>query len=119
MTTFEPGARDVFTHGFTSSPFSTALRARRAAASITDGFDVFVQLVMAAITTWPWSISKAVPSSSFTGTAESVGGAGASSAGRAALGCGTEPPSAPAIDAGGSLAGNDSIEASSWLALRT
>ena len=48
-----PGASDVFTHGFTSSPASTALRASRPAASITLGFEVFVQLVIAAITTLP------------------------------------------------------------------
>ncbi len=53
VTTFEPGASDVFTHGFTVSPRCTALRARIPAPSITDGFEVFVQLVIAAITTWP------------------------------------------------------------------
>jgi hypothetical protein len=35
------------------SPFSTAFRASNPAASITLGFDVFVQLVIAAITTEP------------------------------------------------------------------
>ena len=53
MTTFEPGARVVFTQGGTARPRCTALRASRAAATITEGFDVLVQLVMAAITTWP------------------------------------------------------------------
>src|ERR1700729_3683141 len=53
VTTFDPGASDVLTHGLTVRPFWTALRARRPAPSITDGFDVFVQLVIAAITTWP------------------------------------------------------------------
>ena len=53
MTTFEPGASEVFTHGFVLSPFATALRASMPAASITDGFDVLVQLVMAAMTTAP------------------------------------------------------------------
>ena len=53
MTTFEPGASEVFTHGLTFSPFWTAFRARIPAPSITDGLDVFVQLVIAAITTWP------------------------------------------------------------------
>src|SRR4029453_12061367 len=68
MTTLDPGAREVLTHGLEARPWSTALRASRAAASITDGLEVLVQLVMAAITTWPWSRSKRVPSSSWTGT---------------------------------------------------
>ncbi len=55
------------THGLTRRPLWTALRARMPAPSITDGFDVFVQLVMAAITTCPWSSSVSVPSSSVTG----------------------------------------------------
>ena len=55
MTTFDPGASDVLTHGLTVRPRCTALRANRPAPSITDGFEVFVQLVIAAITTWPWS----------------------------------------------------------------
>src|SRR5215211_1587831 len=68
MTTLDPGAREVLTHGLEARPRSTASRASRAAASITDGLEVLVQLVMAAITTWPWSRSKRVPSSSSTGT---------------------------------------------------
>src|SRR2546421_1747943 len=67
VTTFEPGASEVFTQGLTLSPFCTALRARIPAPSITDGFDVFVQLVIAAITTCPWSSSVSVPSASVTG----------------------------------------------------
>ena len=55
MTTFEPGASDDFTHGFRVRPRSTALRASRPAPIITDGFDVFVQEVIAAITTEPCS----------------------------------------------------------------
>ena len=35
---------------------------------MTAGFEVFVQLVIAAITTAPWSSSNSVPSASFTGT---------------------------------------------------
>ena len=42
--------------------------------SITDGFDVLVQLVMAAITTWPWSSSVSVPSASVTGVRGRRGG---------------------------------------------
>jgi hypothetical protein len=53
VTTFEPGARLVFTQGCRMSPRSTAFFASRPAAIITLGFDVFVQLVMAAITTEP------------------------------------------------------------------
>src|ERR687888_299792 len=68
MTTLEPGASEVFTHGLAASPRSTALRASRPAASITDGLDVLVQLVIAAITTWPWSSSTSVPSARRTGT---------------------------------------------------
>src|SRR5919206_312858 len=63
MTTFEPGASDVLTHGLTFRPRSTALRASRPAPSMTDGFDVFVHDVIAAITTWPWSSLKLSPSS--------------------------------------------------------
>ena len=59
MTTFEPGASDVFTQGLRrQAALARALRASRPAASITDGFEVFVQLVIAAITTWPWSSSN-------------------------------------------------------------
>src|SRR5664280_1887415 len=53
VTPFEPGARDVFTHGFAESPRSTAFFARRPAPSMTDGFDVFVHDVIAARTTAP------------------------------------------------------------------
>ena len=55
VTTFDPGARLVFTHGFDFRPFSTAFFASKPAAIITEGFDVLVQLVMAAITTAPLS----------------------------------------------------------------
>src|SRR3954469_9403574 len=55
VTTFEPGARLVFTHGFRVSPRSNAFFATRPAPIMTLGFDVFVQLVMAAITTAPCS----------------------------------------------------------------
>src|SRR6516165_6286124 len=53
VTTLEPGAKDVLTHGLTVRSFKTALRASNPAPSITDGLEVFVQLVIAAITTWP------------------------------------------------------------------
>src|SRR5271168_525479 len=53
VTTFEPGASEVLTHGCERRPRASALRARMPAPIITDGLDVFVQLVIAAITTWP------------------------------------------------------------------
>src|SRR5260370_3291279 len=62
MTTFDPGARLVFTHGFDLRPFSTAFFARSPAAIITEGLEVLVQLVMAAITTEPSFRSMALPS---------------------------------------------------------
>ena len=69
MTTCEPGASEVFTHGFTFSPLARALRATRPAAISTEGLEVLVQLVMAAITTSPWPTSNgSCPSSGFTGT---------------------------------------------------
>src|SRR5688500_17689313 len=66
VTSCEPGARLVFTHGLTVRPRSAAFRASRPAAIITDGFDVFVQLVIAAITIEPW-VSWNVPRSVVTG----------------------------------------------------
>src|SRR5437867_10830392 len=59
VTTFDPGARLVFTHGWRDRPRSTAFFASRPAPIITLGFDVFVQLVMAAITTEPCSSCRA------------------------------------------------------------
>lgn len=53
MTTPEPGDKLVLMYGLTSSPRSTAFLANSPAPSITDGLLVFVQLVMAAITTEP------------------------------------------------------------------
>ncbi|MNZ91580.1 hypothetical protein D3C78_1105690 [compost metagenome] len=52
-TTCDPGASEVFTHGLDFSPLATALRARRPAAMRTEGLEVFVQEVMAAIATSP------------------------------------------------------------------
>src|SRR5258708_27914487 len=66
MTTLEPGASVVFTHGLRSSPASTAFLATSAAPTMTEGLEVFVQEVMAAITTEPWSTEVFVPSSSVT-----------------------------------------------------
>ena len=60
MTTFEPGARLALTQGLVLSPRSTAFLASRPAATITEGFDVLVQLVIAAITTEPCVIGAGV-----------------------------------------------------------
>jgi len=49
----EPGARLDFTHGWVLSPRSTAFFASNPAAIITDGLEVLVQLVIAAMTTEP------------------------------------------------------------------
>src|SRR5579875_2014794 len=66
MTTLEPGASVVLTQGLRASPASTAFLASSAAPTMTDGLEVFVQDVMAAITTAPWSMVTSVPSSSVT-----------------------------------------------------
>ena len=66
MTTLDPGASVVLTHGLRVSPALTALRASSAAPTMTNGFDVLVHEVIAAITTEPWSTLVWVPSSSVT-----------------------------------------------------
>src|SRR5688572_8271830 len=88
MTTLEPGARVVLTHGLRVSPRSTAFFASSAAPTITEGLEVLVQEVMAATVTAPWSISKALPSASVTGTGllgTPLETAGASEAGKDSL----------------------------------
>src|SRR5215468_1769002 len=96
MTTFEPGASDVLTHGLRDSPRSTALRASSAAPIITCGFDVFVHDVIDAMTTEPWSRSYVVPSAARTG-----------------VGLCARPPFAREFDAGESDAGKLSSLSSS------
>jgi len=64
--TREPGASEVFTHGLTSRPFSTAFLATRPAARSTLGFDVLVHDVMAATTTAPCCKSFAEALASFS-----------------------------------------------------
>ncbi len=108
MTTFDPGASVVLTHGLRVSPRSTAFLASRAAPIMTDGFDVLVQDVMAAITTAPWSISNEVPSSRVTG----VGLDGRSSAPATAI-AGQPSSSSSCPGAAGSEAGKLSRPASS------
>src|SRR6202050_940644 len=68
MTTLEPGASEVFTQGLRLRPLSTAFLASSAAPTMTEGLEVFVQEVMAALTTEPWSTEVRVPSSSVTWT---------------------------------------------------
>ena len=53
MTTLLPGAKEVFTQGLTFRPSSLADLASKPAAIKTDGFDVFVQLVIAAMAISP------------------------------------------------------------------
>src|ERR1700733_10842300 len=60
MTTREPGARDVLTQGLEGSPRATAFGANRPAATMTSGLDVLVQLVMAATTTCPSSMTASI-----------------------------------------------------------
>ena len=48
-----PGASEVLTHGGTVSPFSTAFLASSPAPISTEGFEVLVQEVIAAMTTLP------------------------------------------------------------------
>lgn len=53
MTTSLPGAKTVLIYGLTDKPCSTAFLATNPAMIIESGFDVFVQDVIAAITTDP------------------------------------------------------------------
>ena len=109
MTTREPGARLDFTQGLRSRPRSTAFFARRPAATITCGFDVFVQDVIAAITTQPW------PSSNSRSPSETRARAGSGSATATAGAGGAASSSWPGSTyAGGSEAGKLSAEASSF-----
>src|SRR5215213_7055043 len=114
MTTFEPGASDVLTHGFGFNPRSTALRASSPAPIITDGFDVFVHDVIAAITTWPWSSSVSVPSASVTGTqVDTRLATWAPPVPPPAAGSGWRSCAESPFVAGGSEAGNDCSDCSS------
>ena len=51
----------VLTHGLLDKPFSTAFFASKAAPIITEGFDVFVQDVIEAITTSPFATVVCLP----------------------------------------------------------
>src|SRR3546814_16100640 len=59
----EPGASDDFTHGLRVRPRAFALRASRPAAITLRGFEVLVQLVMAAMITAPSGILPSAGSS--------------------------------------------------------
>jgi len=61
VTTLEPGESVVLTQGLALRPARAALRASSAAPSITEGLEVFVQLVMAAIRTAPSFTSYPAP----------------------------------------------------------
>ena len=102
----------VFTQGLRVRPRSTAFFATSAAPIITDGFEVLVHEVIAAIATMPWSISNDVPSESVTATG--LRGrpepAPTGSRGRPLV---SSACSSPGAAAAGSLAGNDWAEASS------
>src|SRR5215472_11558255 len=90
MTTLEPGASVVFTHGLRASPASTAFLASSAAPTMTEGLEVFVHEVMAAITTDPWSTDVRVPSSRVTCAGSEARPSGAVATGSEA---GKVPPS--------------------------
>ena len=88
MTTREPGARLLLTQGLVSSPRSTAFLARRPAPIMTDGLEVLVQLVIAAMTTAPSCRVMSQPSS----TPFTTGGASGSS-----LSSGWSAPCSPMV----------------------
>src|SRR5215211_7423760 len=108
MTTLDPGASVVFTHGLLVRPRSTAFLASSAAPIITCGLEVLVQEVIAAITTEPWSTSNGVPSSPVTVTGWDGRPRSPAAPARA---CGSPPASTSAAVDGGSEAGNDSATA--------
>src|SRR5262249_3676742 len=88
MTTFEPGASVVFTHGLRARTRSPVVRASTAAPILACGLEVFVHDVIDAITTAPWSRWYVVPSAAVTG-----------------VGLCARPPLAREFDAGASDAG--------------
>ena len=56
-TTWLPGASEVLTHGFCFRPGGWRCGRAGPAPISTEGFEVLVQDVMAAITTSPWPMS--------------------------------------------------------------
>src|SRR5919202_3867385 len=113
VTTFEPGARLVLTCGATFKPLSTAFFASSPAPIMTDGFEVFVQLVIAAMTAEPCVMEDCWPSR-VTVTAPSGRSSDEGAPGDSGYWIWSSPSLVtPVIAAGGSLAGNDSSDASS------
>ena len=96
------------TQGLRERPRSTAFFASSPAATITAGFDVFVQDVIAAITTAPCSSVQRSPST----TTSTVRRGGELVATGTAPSEAWSPPGACSVV--GSLAGNVSATASSW-----
>ena len=90
----------------------TALRASSPAPIITEGLEVLVQLVIAAITTRPWSSSTVVPSSSVTSISSPLPLPIVATGPPLTAGRGL-PRSSSCSSAGGSEAGKDSSFASS------
>ena len=107
----DPGARLVFTHGLRDSPRSTAFLASNAAPIITDGLEVLVQEVIAAMVTAPWSSTNSVPSASRTGVGEL--GPATGHAAPLATSCPGAASWPPPLWLGASLAGKVSATASS------
>ena len=70
MTTPDPGDSEVLMYGATFKPILTAFCARSPAPSITLGFEVFVQDVIADITTDPCFKVYVLPSSQVNEPAE-------------------------------------------------
>src|SRR5262249_3433133 len=60
-TTCEPGAKEGLTQGFGRKPSARAFLATRPAATSTEGFEVLVQLVIAAMTTSPSRSARSLP----------------------------------------------------------
>jgi hypothetical protein len=95
------------------------LRATSPAATITCGFEVFVQLVMAAMAMWPWSrttsssLSRPELASSRTVTCWCGRSVPESAAWAAGSGPGAVWRAPLRVADGGSLAGNDSASAAS------
>ena len=110
MTALEPGASDVLTVGPTVSPRATAFLASKPAPTITVGLEVFVHEVIAAIATDPVRMDPRTapirrPIAGYGSSAIESGSGAAESAS-----CSRSPPRAYE---GGSLAGNESADATS------
>ena len=111
MTAREPGASDVLTVGSTRSPSATALRASSPAPTITVGFDVLVQDVIAAMATDPVrTVADRPPTSIWIGRYERSSTGPPSPTGSVG---GTGSSASPLANDGGSLAGKEPADASS------